>query len=70
MAQRYVTCHGHDGCINSSPGSCVCGHVDFVADWLMVRTSEPVAHKPLGAGSSVLSAIAFMATTGKAACTD
>ncbi len=41
----YITCHGHDGCINSSPGSSVRGHTGFVT---MVRTSEPVAHKPLG----------------------
>ncbi len=36
MMQRYVTCRGHDGCIDSSPGSSVRGHTDFVA---MVRTS-------------------------------
>ncbi len=36
----------------------------------MVRTSEPVAHKPLGAGSSVLSSKGFSATAGTAACTD
>ncbi len=32
--------------------SSVRGHADFRA---VVRTSEPVAHKPLGAGSCVLS---------------
>ncbi len=36
----------------------------------MVRTSEPVAHKPLGAGSSVVSSKAFSAIAGTAACTD
>ncbi len=59
VAQRYLTCRGHDGCIDSSPESSVRGHTGFVA---MVRTSEPVAHKPLGAGSSVLSAKGFTAT--------
>ncbi len=36
--------------------SSVRGHADFRA---VVRTSEPVAHKPLGAGSSVLSSKDF-----------
>ncbi len=36
VAQRYVTCHGHDGRIDSSPGSSVRGHTGFVA---MVRDS-------------------------------
>ncbi len=32
--------------------------------------SEPVAHKPPGAGSSLLSSKGFSATAGTAACTD
>ncbi len=43
------------------------GHAGFGA---VVRTSEPVAHKRLGAGSSVLSSKGFSATAGTAACTD
>ncbi len=35
-----------------------------------VRTSEPVAHKPLGARSSLLSSKGFSATARTAACTD
>ncbi len=41
------------------------GYADFGA---VVRTSVPVAHKPLGAGSSVLSSKRFSATAGTAAC--
>ncbi len=51
-----VMCRGHDGHIKSRPGSSVRGHAGFGA---VVRTSEPVAHKPLGAGSSVLSSKDF-----------
>ncbi len=36
----------------------------------VVGISEPVAHKPPGAGSSLLSSKGFSATAGKAACTD
>ncbi len=36
----------------------------------MVRTSEPVAHKPVGAGSSLLSSKGFSAAARKAACFD
>ncbi len=43
-----IAYRGH-GRIGLSPGSSVRGHTGFVA---MVRTSEPVAHKPHGAGSS------------------
>ncbi len=35
-----------------------------------VRTSEPVAHKPLGARRSLLSSIGFSAAARTAACTD
>ncbi len=42
-------------------------HAGFGA---VVRTSEPVAHKPLGAGSSVLSSKGFSAAAGTTACTD
>ncbi len=58
-------CHSHDVCINSSPGNSVRGHTGFVA---IVRTSEPTAHKPLGAGSSFLSAKGFTAAAGTVAC--
>ncbi len=62
-----VTCRGNDGRIDSRLGSSVRGHANFGA---VVRTAEPVAHKPLGAGSSVLSSKGFSATAGTAACTD
>ncbi len=48
-----VTCRGHEGRIDLRLGSSLRGHAGFRA---VVRTSEAVAHKPLGAGSSVLSA--------------
>ncbi len=51
-----VTCRGHDWRIDWRPVSSVRGHADFRA---VVRTSEPLAHKPLGAGSSVLSSKDF-----------
>ncbi len=51
-----VTCHGHDWRIDWRPVSSVRGNADFRA---VVRTSEPLAHKPLGAGSSVLSSKDF-----------
>ncbi len=47
---------GNDGRIESRLGSSVRRHAGFGA---VVRTSEPVAHKPLGAGSSVLSSKGF-----------
>ncbi len=53
--------------ISSPLGSSVRRHTGFGA---VVRTSEPVAHKPLGAGSSVLSSKGFSAAAGTAACTD
>ncbi len=48
-------------------GSSVRGHANFGA---VVRTAEPVAHKLLGAGSSVLSSKGFSTAAGTAACTD
>ncbi len=62
-----VTCHGNDGRINSQLGSSVRRHANFGA---VVRTAEPVAHKPLGAGSSVLSSKGFSAVAGTATFTD
>ncbi len=62
-----VMCRGHDGHIESRPGSSVRGHAGFGA---VVRSSEPVVHEPLGAGSSVLSSKGFSAAAGTAACTD
>ncbi len=56
-----VTCLGHDGCIDSSLGSSVRGHTGFMA---MVRTTEPVAHKPLGAGRSVLFYVSYINQQG------
>ncbi len=47
-----IRCCGHYECIDSRPGSSVLGHASFRA---VVRTSEAVAHKPLGAESSILS---------------
>ncbi len=41
-----VPCHGDDGRINSQLGSSVRRHANFGA---VVRTAEPVAHKPLEA---------------------
>ncbi len=46
-----ITSHGDDGRIGSRLGGSVRGHANFGA---VVRTAEPVAHKPLGAGSNVL----------------
>ncbi len=47
-----VSCCGDDGHIDSRLEISVRGHANFGA---VVRTAEPVAHKPHGAGSSVLS---------------
>ncbi len=58
---------GHDGCIDSRLGSSVRGNASF---WTVFVISEPVAHKPPGAGSSLLSSKGFSATAGPAACTD
>ncbi len=40
------------------------------ASGLLAGISEPVAHKPPGVGSSLLSSKGFSATAGTAACTD
>ncbi len=58
---------GHDGCIDSRLGSSVRGNASFGT---VAGISEPVAHKPPGAGSSLLSSKGFSATAGTAACTD
>ncbi len=58
---------GHDGCIDSQLGSSVRGNASFGT---VAGISEPVAHKPPGAGSSLLSSKGFSATAGTAACTD
>ncbi len=62
-----VTCRGNNGRINLWLGSSVRGHANFGA---VVRTAEPMAHKQLGAGSSVLSSKEFSAAAGTAACPD
>ncbi len=58
---------GHDRCIDSRLGSSVRGNASFGT---VAGISEPVAHKPPGAGSSLLSSKGFSATAGTAACTD
>ncbi len=58
---------GHDGCIDSRLGSSVRGNASFGT---VAEISEPVAHKPPGAESSLLSSKGFSATAGRAACTD
>ncbi len=57
----------HDGCIDSRLGSSVRGKTSFGT---VAGISEPVAHKPPGAGSSLLSSKGFSATAGTAACSD
>ncbi len=57
----------HDGCIDSRLRSSVRGNASFGT---VAGISEPVAHKPPGAGSSLLSSKGFSATAGTAACTD
>ncbi len=57
----------HDGCIDSRLGSSVRGNASFGT---VAGISEPVAHKPPGAGSSLLSSKGFSATAGTATCTD
>ncbi len=52
---------GHDGCIDSRLGSSVRGNASFGT---VVGISEPVAHKPPGAGSGLLSSKGFSATAG------
>ncbi len=48
-------------------GSGVRGDASFGA---VVRASDPVAHKPIGIGSSLFSSEGVSSTTGTAACTD
>ncbi len=57
----------HDGCIDSRLGSSVRGNASFGT---VAGISEPVALKPPGAGSSLLSSKGFSATAGPAKCTD
>ncbi len=57
----------HDGCIDSRLGSSVRGNASFGT---VAGISEPVALKPPGAGSSLLSPKGFSATAGPAKCTD
>ncbi len=58
---------GHDGRIDSRLGSSVRGNASFGT---VVGTSEPVAHKPLEAGSSLLSSKGVSDATRTAAFTD
>ncbi len=58
---------GHDGRIDSRLGNSVQGNASFGT---VVGTSEPVAHKLLGAGSSLLSSKGVSDATRTAACTD
>ncbi len=58
---------GHDGCIESWLGSSVRWNASVGT---VVETSEPVAHKPPGAGSSLLSSKGFSAAARTATCTD
>ncbi len=62
-----VACDGHDGYIDSRLGSSVRGNTSLGT---VAGISEPVAHKPPGAGNSLLSSKGFSATVGTAACTD
>ncbi len=55
------------GCINARLGSGVRGIASFGT---VVGTSDPMAHKPLGTGSSLFSSKGVSGTTGTAACTD
>ncbi len=58
---------GHNRRIDVRLGSSVRGIASFGT---VVGTSEPVAHKPLGIGSSLFSSKGVSDTTGIAACTD
>ncbi len=64
---RQMIPDDHDGCIDSRLGSSVRGNASFGT---VAGISEPVAHKPPGAGSSLLSSKGFSATAGTATCTD
>ncbi len=58
---------GHNGRIDPRLGSSVRGNASFGT---VVGASEPVAHKPFGAGSSLLSSKGVSDATGIATCTD
>ncbi len=62
-----LTRGGHNGRIDARLGSGVRGDASFGA---VVRASDPVAHKPIGIGSSLFSSEGVSSTTGTAACTD
>ncbi len=58
---------GHNRRIDARLGSGVRGNASFGT---VVETSDPMAHKPLGIGSSLFSSKGVSGTTGTAACTD
>ncbi len=58
---------GHNGRIDARLGSGVRGNASFGA---VVGASDPMAHKPLGIGSSLFSSEGVSNTTGAATCTD
>ncbi len=58
---------GHDGCIDPWLGNSVRWNASVET---VVESSEPVAHKPPGAGSSLLSSKGFSAAARTATCTD
>ncbi len=62
-----LTRGGHNRRIDARLGSGVRGDASFGA---VVRASDPVAHKPIGIGSSLFSSEGVSNTTGTAACTD
>ncbi len=58
---------GHNRRIDARLGSGVRGNASFGT---VVGTSDPMAHKPLGTGSSLFSSKGVSGTTGMAVCTD
>ncbi len=58
---------GHNRRIDARLGSSVRGNASFGT---VVGTSDPMAHKPLGTGSSLFSSKGVSGTTGMAACID
>ncbi len=62
-----LTRGGHNGRIDARLGSGVRGDASFGA---VVRATDPMAHKPIGIGSSLFSSEGVSSTTGTAACTD
>ncbi len=58
---------GHNGRFDARLGSGVRGNASFGA---VVGASDPMAHKPLGIGSSLFSSEGVSSTTGTATCTD